>query len=83
MGCVIGPHSITCYRSGPLKKAKIVLSDKQGNQWFCNDSKDKFDIYPDNRPVEIFTKEGITKKFLKGFLNFVMPFSEYKGINNE
>ena len=76
MGCVIEGHSITCYRGTPMSKAKIVVKDKQGNEWFSDEPENKFRVFPDNRPVDVYDKTGTKKRFMKGFLTFVKAFGE-------
>ena len=73
MGCEIEETDygvrITCTRGLSSTKNKIVVIDRQNNKWFVNATKEEFNVYPDDRSVEVFNENcAISKKFMKRFL---------------
>lgn len=73
MVCKFGDHSITCFRgSDPLKGLESVVIDKQGNEWYIEFDKNKFDKLDSMYPINAYNMRGkIEKKFVKSFLTFV------------
>lgn len=66
-----GTVRIECSR-GPISKMKLIVEDKQGNQWFVQDDKYKFDIFPEMRSIDVYDDNGrFAKKFVKKFLKIV------------
>lgn len=54
-----------------VKKMNSVVKSRAGVEYYCMDTKDQFDLFPSNRPVEVFDKENILpKKFIREFLTF-------------
>ncbi len=71
MACRIGKNSITCSR-GLSSLSRIVIKDKQGNEWFCALTKERFETLPDMEAVAIYkTGHKDTKKYVRKFLTFV------------
>ena len=57
------------YRKKTKKsKAQIMLQDKAGHNWFCDDTKEDFRIYPPTRPIDVYNDLGEKKRFIKKFL---------------
>ena len=62
---------------GVVRKMKSIIKDNKGVEYFCLDTKDSFDLFPENRTVEIFEKDTLnSKKFRKEFLVYVKDISE-------
>lgn len=62
----------------PSTSMNSVLTDRQGNEWFCKIVKDDFDKLKDDYHVEVrdAANSRSSKKFLKSYLTFVRPFEE-------
>ena len=62
---------ISCVR-GPLSKCKIVVSDRQGNQFYCAIDKILFDsVQPEkDLPIEVLDELGNKKKIMRSYLTF-------------
>ncbi len=66
--------SITCIRGGTAvtkAKMKSIVKDRVGNEYYCMYGKDDFKIFPDMRPVDVYTMDTLTlKKFVNKYLTW-------------
>jgi len=62
--CIKDKNNITRIR------VKILLTDTQGNIWYCEKNKDYFEMMKDDYVVTVYSIEGLCKKFIKKYLNF-------------
>lgn len=53
---------------------KIVLEDSRGNTYYCESTKDTFDIMPDSRPITLIDENRKVRKFMKGSLTYVRDY---------
>lgn len=68
MSCQFGKNSIICMR-GNQKKFNGKVTDRQGNIWFVEISREEFDKDPE---IEVFDEKGKNrKKFMKQYLTWI------------
>jgi len=63
---------IQCVR-GPMAKMNSVVRDRQNKEWYCRLTEKEFRSKGDNYAVEVYD-DGVEKKFLRGYLEFVKKF---------